>query len=321
MPRSGGVYSKPAGTTAVPNTTITSASFNAVVDDLVTDANAARPIAAGGTGATNANAAMTNLGGVRSTGGTATTLTFAGVTTIQSHTGPGKIEAGPGNGASYGVYNTKLTIHWGLGIASNTGAINGYYDAVTGTWDVKGGYKINGQSLDARYVAKTGDTMTGELLISKAADPTLKIANATYSWQMWLSNDSVLHLRHGDAPFEDNFKVDTAGNSYTRANVYAGPTAYLSTGDVSGPMWSGLLSNYINAIGTNASNALNQRVAGVRLAGLTEINSVGTWLTDAPNVLVDSIAINVSGTITTYRRYRTLQINIPASGWVNVTVA
>ncbi len=63
MPRDGsGVYSKPSGTTAVPNTTIESAKFNSVVDDLVTDANAARPIPAGGTGATSASAARTALG-------------------------------------------------------------------------------------------------------------------------------------------------------------------------------------------------------------------------------------------------------------------
>jgi hypothetical protein len=55
MPRDGsGVYSKPAGTTASPNTTIESAKYNAFGDDLVTDLNAARPITAGGTGETTA---------------------------------------------------------------------------------------------------------------------------------------------------------------------------------------------------------------------------------------------------------------------------
>jgi hypothetical protein len=63
MPRSGGgVYSKPAGTTAVPNTTIESAKFNSVIDDLVADANAARPVSAGGTGSANAADARAALG-------------------------------------------------------------------------------------------------------------------------------------------------------------------------------------------------------------------------------------------------------------------
>ncbi len=64
MPRNGsGVYSKPAGTTAVSGTTIESAKYNSVVDDLVTDANTPRPIVAGGTGATSLAGLLTTLGG------------------------------------------------------------------------------------------------------------------------------------------------------------------------------------------------------------------------------------------------------------------
>ncbi|MGB7241674.1 MAG: hypothetical protein WBC93_06275 [Sulfitobacter sp.] len=63
MPRDGSnVYSKPTGTTAVASATIESAKYNAVIDDLVTDANTARPIVAGGTGGTSASAARTLLG-------------------------------------------------------------------------------------------------------------------------------------------------------------------------------------------------------------------------------------------------------------------
>lgn len=63
MPRSGaGVYSKPAGTTAVSGTTISSSDYNSTIDDLVTDANTARPVVAGGTGSTTASGARTALG-------------------------------------------------------------------------------------------------------------------------------------------------------------------------------------------------------------------------------------------------------------------
>lgn len=62
MPRTGGVYSPPAGTKGVSNTTIQSVPYNALVDDLTADANAARPVTAGGTGATSASAARTALG-------------------------------------------------------------------------------------------------------------------------------------------------------------------------------------------------------------------------------------------------------------------
>jgi hypothetical protein len=62
MPRSGGgIYSK-GSPSVVSGTTIQSAAYNTTIDDLVADANAARPISAGGTGAANAAAARTNLG-------------------------------------------------------------------------------------------------------------------------------------------------------------------------------------------------------------------------------------------------------------------
>lgn len=62
MPRNGsGIYSKPAGTTAQPNTTIESAKYNQTVDDLVADANVPRPIVAGGHGAATVSGAQTNL--------------------------------------------------------------------------------------------------------------------------------------------------------------------------------------------------------------------------------------------------------------------
>lgn len=63
MPRDGSnIFSPPAGTTATPGTPIESAKYNAFVNDLTADANAARPIVAGGTGATTAAAARTALG-------------------------------------------------------------------------------------------------------------------------------------------------------------------------------------------------------------------------------------------------------------------
>jgi len=51
MSRNGsGIYTKPAGTTAVSGADIESAKYNSTIDDLVEDANIARPIVAGGTG-------------------------------------------------------------------------------------------------------------------------------------------------------------------------------------------------------------------------------------------------------------------------------
>ena len=63
MSRNGsGIYSIPPGSTAVDLTIIDPVVFNTLISDLETDANTARPVVAGGTGATTAAAARTNLG-------------------------------------------------------------------------------------------------------------------------------------------------------------------------------------------------------------------------------------------------------------------
>ncbi len=63
MPLNGsGVASKPSGTTAVAGATIESAKFNSVIDDIYSSFNTARPIAYGGTGASNPSDARTALG-------------------------------------------------------------------------------------------------------------------------------------------------------------------------------------------------------------------------------------------------------------------
>ena len=81
MPRSGGgIYSK-GSPSVVSGTTIQSAAYNTTIDDLVTDANAARPISAGGTGAANAADARTNLGAAALAGASAQTFDVADATT------------------------------------------------------------------------------------------------------------------------------------------------------------------------------------------------------------------------------------------------
>jgi len=63
MARNGsGVYSLPSGYLATANQTATASQHNISVEDLEADANTARPIVAGGTGATSASGARTNLG-------------------------------------------------------------------------------------------------------------------------------------------------------------------------------------------------------------------------------------------------------------------
>ena len=63
MSRNGsGVYSLPAGSIVSTGDTVEPTQHNTPLQDLETDANTARPVVAGGTGATTAGAARTNLG-------------------------------------------------------------------------------------------------------------------------------------------------------------------------------------------------------------------------------------------------------------------
>lgn len=85
MPRNGsGVMSWPAGTDATPNTVIESSKYNAFLADLLNDLNTARPIVMGGTGATTAADARTNLGVT-----SAATPAFTGATADFTYTDDG----------------------------------------------------------------------------------------------------------------------------------------------------------------------------------------------------------------------------------------
>jgi hypothetical protein len=62
MPRTGDEYALPAGTAAVSSTLANSSHVNSRFSDLEAEQNLARPVSAGGTGATSAESALVNLG-------------------------------------------------------------------------------------------------------------------------------------------------------------------------------------------------------------------------------------------------------------------
>lgn len=161
MSRDGsGVFSKPTGTTAVSGAVISSTTFNTLIDDLVTDANTARPIVAGGTGAASAAAARTALG-VQALDATLTA--FAALLT-----GAGKIPYATGadtaseiDSTSYGRALLNVADEAALKTLINAEAGVDFqaYDADTAKTDVAATWTA-AQSIPPKVSAETSGTLT-----------------------------------------------------------------------------------------------------------------------------------------------------------------
>jgi hypothetical protein len=215
MPQDGsGNYAYPLGTRGVPDETIESAAYNNFLDDLVgNDLNIPRPIHRGGTGATTADAALMNLGAEK-----AAQL----VTNYDTHVwlpgsfrSAGSATAGPVDGHAFAgiVYineplaspptNANVTVSARdmddtvvpsrVYVREKKAGVWGAWtviDATTLPFPPGGGFTATTilgaiQELDAEKVAKTGDTMTGDLTINKPyAAVILKTINATTEPQM-----------------------------------------------------------------------------------------------------------------------------------------
>jgi hypothetical protein len=62
---------------------------------------------------------------------------------------------GNGDGASYSVHNAKLRIHWGLGMETFDGSVNGFWNSREGYWDTKSAPRVNGSPVLSRDVSVT----------------------------------------------------------------------------------------------------------------------------------------------------------------------
>jgi hypothetical protein len=147
MPRNGGgIYSK-GSPSVVTGTTIQSAAYNTTIDDLVTDANAARPISAGGTGAANAAAARTNLG----ISATNTPFTPAGniaATDVQAALAELDTEKAALAGATFTGGINGTTAAFSGAVSGTTGTFSG---VVTGADASADGHLLNRITADGRF--------------------------------------------------------------------------------------------------------------------------------------------------------------------------
>lgn len=169
MARSGGgVYSLPANTLAVSGDPVSSTKFNTLVQDLEADANVDRPVSAGGTGASNASDARTNLG---ITGNLYDQTASAFVLTILNDADAAAVRttigAGTGSGDMLksenlsGLANyTTARSNLGLVIGTNVQAWDAQLDDVAGLAVTDGGFIVgNGTN----FVLETGATVQTSL--------------------------------------------------------------------------------------------------------------------------------------------------------------
>lgn len=90
----------------------------------------------------NAATARSNLGAAPTNN-----PTFTGTITLPTAAGTNYIAPGTGDGASFTTYNVKFQSWWGIGFSGYDGAIRSVLDARSGTWNVLGGYQVNGASV------------------------------------------------------------------------------------------------------------------------------------------------------------------------------
>ena len=163
MPRSGGgVYSLPAGSTVVNGDTAVADDLNTPLQDIEADMNTPRPVVAGGTGASTAADARTNLGvtlanlGGQAADPTLTALAAYNTNGLLTQTGA---DTFTGRTISAG---TGITVTNGNGVSGNpTVAVSGNLASLAGLTLVAGDLLV---ATGPNTVARLGIGSTGNVL-------------------------------------------------------------------------------------------------------------------------------------------------------------
>ena len=303
MPRNGGgIYSK-GSPSVVSGTTIQSAAYNTTIDDLVTDANAARPVSAGGTGAANAADARTNLG----ISATNTPFTPAG-NIAATNTQAAIAELDTEKAALAGATFTG-------GISGTTGTFSGVVSGAAASAD---GHLLNRITADVRYLGETyrNRIINPAMQISQERGTTLVdvTTGAAYTVDQWQANLST--TPGGTLRAQQVASVTPAGSPFRLRNTAQVADASIAAGDyyamvhpIEGQMIAdarfgtasacqivvrfGVRSSLAGTFGVRLTNSANNRsyVTTITIAG-GEINTdllrtvvipgdtSGTWLTD-----------------------------------------
>jgi hypothetical protein len=296
MPRDGsGHYNLPFAN-VITNQVISSTVYNGFTNDVATDLNDARPISAGGTGAVTAAAAIVNLGGEVAKQAVTNYDSFTFVNgsfySLAGATGA----PNPTNGF-IGIYYENSNGSYATAEARDqvTG-INYLRSKVANVW----GTWAPDQS--ASFVELAGDTMTGNLTISKA-DPKLILNKAASTQTAGITGQMAASARwaveFGDTTAESgsnagsNFKFSRYSDAgtfidspltITRSN---GNATFGAQAVVNGLVWS------ITAAGTGTYHFGNSGTKSLAYDGTNYFLTGGPLLV---NSSVTSILTSTTGT-------------------------
>jgi len=181
MPRDGSnIYTRPPGTDGVPDTTIESAKYNALVADIEADLNIPRPIIAGGTASSTPRDAMIALKG-EVTGQVVDnydTFPFVSGTFHSAITATAPPVAAHGFvGICYAADNLNMVVEARDETDAAVPGLLYVREKKSGTW---GPWTSQSAALDAAKVNRAGDTMTGPLKLSGEPTDPVHAVTKTY---------------------------------------------------------------------------------------------------------------------------------------------
>lgn len=293
MPRSGsGVYSTPAGTDAVPGFTIESARYNINTHDVETDLNLPRPVVAGGTGANNVNEALVNMKGERSyqeivnydsdrfhpgsffskvgaLGSPITGRRFAGICYMLDD---------PPNPSSVPPPNTNLTIEARDFDDTVVPARKFVRQKKLGVWSdwATETTAPGGSLVDPSKVLKSGDTMTGALILS--GDPSSGLQAATKNYVDTHSGGGPTPPTPpspaSSVPLIESGTGNVGGSlAYARAD-HVHPALTTTSGGISPSSTIPLIESGSGAVGGASTYARGDHVHPAFTGGTTDVTKV-----------------------------------------------
>lgn len=280
-----GVYSKPAGIDASPDTTIESADWNSFTADVEQDLNTARPIVAGGTGKTTAVAAAdalstqgANIASASTTNlalATGVAVTITGTTTITAF---GTVSAGAIRiltfaGALTLTHNgTSLIIPGGADVTTAAGDTAELLSLGSGNWRVvrftRAATIGNGDVTLTGTQTLTNKTLTTPTITLKQSASPTPTAEGDIQWD---TDDNRLVI--GDGAGQKTFSDDTkvlllTGGTLTGAVSGVTPTnaAHLTRKDYVDGVAIGVGQTWTDVSGSRAFSTTYQNTTGRPIA-------------------------------------------------------